>query len=109
MSARLPTGVVVGALLRRVNDTGGMGMVRAQGEAQAGGVLLIIGRAGEADRVLERGLGPDGTTALIESTPSDGDIESYWRRRRQRDPDLWIIELDSPESERFAAETIGVV
>jgi hypothetical protein len=34
------------------------------------------------------------------------DIAAYWRRRRERDPDLWVIELDIAEAERFAAETI---
>ncbi len=28
-------------------------------------------------------------------------------RRRQSDPDLWVIELDIADAERFAAETIG--
>jgi len=32
--------------------------------------------------------------------------ESYWQRRRARDPDLWVIELDIASPERFAAETI---
>ncbi|MBN9940404.1 DUF1491 family protein, partial [Listeria monocytogenes] len=31
----------------------------------------------------------------------------YWRRRRDRDPDLWVVELDIPSAERFAAETIA--
>jgi hypothetical protein len=35
-----------------------------------------------------------------------GDVGDYCRRRRARDPDLWVIELDSPEAERFTAETI---
>lgn len=110
MSGRLPTGVIVGALLRRVNDAGGMAMVRAKGDAQAGGVLVIAAERGGTPRLLERGLGPDGGSTLIESTPAGADaaaIESYWQRRRQRDPDLWVIELDIPGAERFAAETIG--
>lgn len=82
-----------------------MGAVLAKGDAQGGGVLVVIvGRDGPA-RIIERGLGPDGRTALIESTPA-GDIEDYWRRRRSRDPDLWVVGLDSPDGERFAAETI---
>jgi len=104
MSGRLPSGVVVSALLRRVNDAGGLGVVRARGDAQAGGILVVIG-----ERVVERGLGPDGVTALIETGPRDSaEVEGYWRRRRTRDPDLWVIELDIADAERFAAETILV-
>ena len=105
MSDRLPTHLLVSAVLRRVNDAGGFGAVLAKGDPQAGAILVVALDRGMA-RLLERGIGPDGEPGLIDSTPAD-DLDGYWRRRRQRDPDLWVIELDIPESERFAAETIG--
>lgn len=105
MDGRLPSGMLVSALLRRMNDSGGLGMVLAKGDAQAGGILVIIVEADRRERVLERGVGTDGRTALIESTPAN-DILSYWQRRRARDPDLWVIELDGAAAERFTAETI---
>lgn len=106
MSERLPTAIVVSALLRRVNDSGGMGAVLAKGDAQGGGVLAIVVDRDGPLRVFERGVGLDGRSALIESTPSDG-VDHYWRWRRSRDPDLWVVELDSPNVERFIAETIA--
>lgn len=105
MSDRLPTHLIVGALLRRVNDAGGIAMVRAKGDPQGGGILLLIENRSGPVRVLERTIGFDGATSLTRSTPSD-DADSYWRRRREHDPDLWVVELDIPEAERFAAETI---
>lgn len=107
MTGRLPSGVVVGALLRRVNDEGGMAMVRARGDAQAGAILVIADDSPAGPRVLERGLDSAGRSALIESLPAGADVESYWRRRRDRDPDLWVIELTTPSAERFAAETMA--
>lgn len=101
----LPSGILVSAVLRRVNDSGGLGVVLARGDAQAGAILLVISTDGEEYRVLERGIGPDGVAALIDSTPA-GDLTTYWRRRRDFDPDLWIIELTGAAAERFAAETI---
>ena len=110
MSTRLPSGVVVSALLRRVNDSGGLGMVLAKGDAQAGGILVVARENGENPRFLERGLGFDGTETLVESGPQDTQkeekIAEYWARRRRSDPDLWVIELDIASAERFAAETI---
>lgn len=110
MSARLPTGLIVSALLKRVNNAGGIGMVLAKGDAQAGGILVIIQHKDKDRRILERGLGPDGLTALIETGPRDAthplEFNDYWQRRRARDPDLWVIELDIAGAERFAAETI---
>lgn len=110
MSERLPTGLLVTALLARTNDSGGIGMVRAKGDSQ-GGAILVIATEGLRTRVLERGPGPTGRTILIETGPSDStgeSIDDYWKRRRARDPDLWVIELDSPNAERFAAETIAL-
>ena len=105
MSGRLPSGVLVSALLRRVNDAGGFGAVMAKGDAQGGAILVIAVDKGAPPRLLERGLGPDGRTAMIDSTPAE-DPDGYWRRRRARDPDLWVVEVDIAAAERFAAETI---
>lgn len=105
MTDRLPTHLIVGALLRRVNDAGGIAMVRARGEPQGGAILLLIEDRHGPTRVLERRIDFDGTATLAESVPTDG-AEAYWRRRREYDPDLWVIELDIAEAERFAAETI---
>ena len=105
MSGRLPSGVVVSALLRRVNDAGGFGAVLAKGDAQGGAILVVAIDRGALPRLLERGIGADGRTALIDSTPTE-DLDGYWRRRRSSDPDLWVIEVDVAAAERFAAETI---
>ncbi|RYE01180.1 MAG: DUF1491 family protein [Sphingomonadales bacterium] len=67
---------------------------------------------GANPRFFERGLGPGGEPALIPSGPSvlnsDREATDYWHRRRTRDSDLWVIELDIPSAERFAAETMGI-
>lgn len=110
MSGRLPSALIASALIRRVHDAGGFAAVLARGDPQGGALLLVApDRAGGA-RLFERGLGPAGEPAAIDSTPKDAGAESvdaYWRRRRDRDPDLWVIELDVPDAERFAAETLG--
>lgn len=107
MTGRLPTQVLVSAMLRRVNDAGGFGAVLAKGDPQAGAVLVVALERDGSARLWERGIGRDGHPGLIDSTPAD-DLVGYWRRRRQRDPDLWVIELDIADAQRFAAETIGV-
>lgn len=110
MNAALPTHILVSALLKRVNDAGGMGMVRARGDAGAGSILLILNGGGGPGRLVERAIGPLGAPSLVAAGPPDSSDaaarEAYWRRRRERDPDLWVIELDIASAERFAAETI---
>lgn len=108
MSARLASGALVNALVRRANLEGGFATVLARGDDTAGALLVIAQDRGEDPRAYERGIGPDGDTILIAVGPQ-GDpaaLTEYWQRRRSRDPDLWVIELDIPSAERFAAETI---
>ncbi len=110
MSARLASGLIVNALIRRVNAAGGSAMVLAKGDAEAGAILILTLERGENPRFFERGIGPDGEPALLRSGPLEFDdpdaVSDYWQRRRSRDPDLWVVELDIAAAERFAAETI---
>ena len=111
MTDRLPTHLAVGALLRRVNDAGGLGMVLARGDPDAGMVLIVAAERGGNYRLIERGITADGESALLPTGPSQADaqaITDYWQRRRRDDPDLWVIELDIAQAERLAAETIGI-
>ncbi len=109
--ARLASGLLVNALVRRVNAAGGSAMVLAKGEAEAGAILVLAVERGGDPRFFERGIGPDGAPALVRSGPTEMADESavsdYWQRRRSRDPDLWVIELDIAGAERFAAETLA--
>jgi len=110
MSDRLPVRLLVTALLRRVNDAGGMAMVLARGDADGGAILLIMSERGAGGRAFERGLRERGDPPLVPVGPAHADAEAladYWQRRRAHDPDLWVIELDIAQAERFAAETIG--
>ena len=110
MTGRLPSALLVSALLRRVNDSGGFGVVRARGESAGGAIMVIVTENGSNAKVLERGLGADGRIGLISWVPLQVDdheqVDNYWQRRRRNDPDLWVIELDTPFGERFAAETM---
>jgi hypothetical protein len=103
--------MLVGAMLRRVNDAGGIGTVLVRGDDQAGAILVITLDKGANPRAWECGIGPSGAVGLIRVGPqvadNEAEIHDYWRRRRARDPDLWVIELDIAQAERFAAETMS--
>lgn len=83
-------------------------MILARGDAMGGAVLAIAQLPGAAARVLERGLGGDGLIATGPVNADDSAILDYWRRRRARDPDLWVVEVIVADAERFVAETIAV-
>ena len=108
MSARLSSSVLVGALLRRTAAHGGFAAVLAKGDASAGSILIILAERGQRMRVLERLLQPDGRylwqDTSAQAVGSEAEIERIIERRRKYDPDLWVVELDIPSAERFAAE-----
>jgi hypothetical protein len=112
MMARLTSTMLVSALVRGADQRGGSAMVLAKGDATAGGILLLTYYKGADPRFFERGLGPEGVPALIRTGPQDiGDeaaVTDYWRRRRSFDGDLWVVELDIADAERFAAEMMNL-
>jgi hypothetical protein len=108
---RLTSATLVSALLRRVSAEGGNAVVVARGDATAGSILLICLEKGARTALRERILGGDGRYRWAAVGPDaaadEADVASWLARRRSRDPDLWIVELDIPNAERFAAETSG--
>jgi hypothetical protein len=108
VSARLATGALVNALVRRASQAGGFATILAKGDATAGAVLIVAQDRGENPRLWERGIGPSGDVELIPVGPQDDEraVTDYWMKRRRNDPDLWVVELDIAQAERFAAETI---
>ena len=108
MTARLTSAMLVSAMVRRVGQAGGNAAVIAKGDADAGSILLICMEKGMTQSLRERVLGMDGGYVWTAVGPDDDAARDDWlTRRRARDPDLWIVELDIADAERFAAETTG--
>lgn len=107
MTPRLTSATLVSALVRRVAAEGGNAAVLAKGDPSAGAVLLICAEKGVVSSVLERLLGIDGGYRWQPVGNSESGYGDYLDRRRSRDPDLWLVELDIANAERFAAETTG--
>lgn len=110
MTSRLPSDMLVTALIRRVEIEGGHAMVLARGDRGGGSILLACAERGRIEKLLERTLDMNGnyvwTPCGPQNPPEVQDFQEYLDRRRARDPDLWIVELDIAQAERFAAETI---
>ena len=108
MEPRLAASVLVTALMRRAESEGGFATVLAKGDATAGSMLVILNEKGRKQRILERILQAQGTyrwqDIAGDGVDTEAEISEFMRRRRGFDPDLWLIELDVPSAERFAAE-----
>lgn len=105
MSERLPAHLEVGALLRSVQAAGGFATVLARGERDAGTLLVICCERGAGSIAYERMPQPDNSRKWTEVRKQDPenkqDFSDYCERRKRQDSDLWIVELDVPNGERF--------
>ena len=105
MDARLPAHIEVSALIRQVEAEGGFGMVIKKGEREAGTILVLLAENGQNPRLYERMPQVDGTRSWYCSKKQDNEnkeeFSSYLERRKSQDPDVWILELDIANGERF--------
>lgn len=113
MDTRLPAHLEVSGLIRAVDAAGGFATVIARGERDAGTLLVVCCEKGAQAAAYERMPQPDGTRAWIVSKRQDAENpQEFWDycdRRKRQDSDLWIVELDVPNGERFIASmgTLG--
>ena len=94
------------ALLRRVSAAGDFATVLRRGDDVSGAVILIHRRRDGDVTALARSLSAGGSYAWTEAARGDA-VDGYVARQSAFDPDLWVIELDTPDLARFVAETIG--
>lgn len=106
--ARLPAHLEVAALIRAAETLGGFGTVIVKGERDAGVILVLTMERGGNARLWERMPRLDGQRIFAvvkeETTENKGEFGDYLARRRARDADLWLVELDVPNAERLVAE-----
>ena len=107
---RLDTQLLVSALLRRVESAGGFATVIHKGDRMSGIILVQLLERGHFHTLLERMTDLDGRQKMVPCGPKndvqDIDIINYISRRKAVDPDLWLVELDIADGERFADETL---
>ncbi len=109
--AELKTEFWASALIRRAQIGGAFAAVARKGDTDAGAVLvkvaLMDGRArlyapardGEGERVwLNLSAGELGE--------QERDVDAYVRRRAERDPDLWVVEIEDKHGRHFLEERV---
>jgi hypothetical protein len=107
VTARLPAHLEVSGLIRLVQANSGTAMVLAKGERDAGTVLVVTICRGENAQLFERMPQLDGSRSFVRTKSQDtekhNEFSEYLTRRSAQDPDLWIIEVDIEDPERFIA------
>ena len=107
MSERLPAHLEIASLIRLAESNGGSAMVLHKGERDAGTVLVVTMNRGQDARLFERMPQLDGNRNFVATRSQDTEKPSeffeYLTRRQNQDPDIWVLEVDIADPERFIA------
>jgi len=80
-----------------------------KGDPERGSLLLFVSSRGVHIAAFERVLNVDGSYRWQRAGPaesaSSAEIADFLARRARFDDDLWAVELDIADAERFIAET----
>ena len=103
MEARLKTSIQVMALIRRC-DLAAIGVaVTARGDPDAGAILIKLCARDTGATVLSQTRRADGTLGWMRATGvaavAESEADAYIARQRQRDPDLWVVEIETAAPE----------
>ena len=97
---RLKAGLWVKMALRIADTEGRPGVVLRRGDADSGGVLVVL-RGREGLTVLSQVRTADGAAAWMRGTgaaPVDqAAADAYVARQARFDPDVWVLEFDAPD------------
>ena len=99
--ARLKTELRVSALIRRAQGAGAFAAVLRRGDVDAGALWVVVRQGRDLFRYTEQ-MGFSGTREWYQDGPFDeDDLRLKTNKAVDRDPDLWIIEIEDTQGRAF--------
>lgn len=99
--ARIPISIWIDAHLRRLNEIGRGYYILNKGAFAAGTVLVKINLLDGFSHILTQIRDMDGNLGWMNATKeervAETDADAYIRRAVDRDPDIWVIEVEDRE------------
>ena len=105
----LPTDLWVQALIRRAHMGGAYATVVRRGDAKAGAVLVkAFDSRDRSVRLYAEAVRGDGERVWMEPLGAQDEtaLDAYAERSAQRDPDLWVVEVEDNQGRHFLTETV---
>ncbi len=110
MEARLKTRLMVQAAIRLCGIYAIPIVVARRGDEDSGAILLKLDRRKHGFQVLAQARGSSGELAWLRATGADpvdeATANAYIARQVDRDPDLWVVEIEDPEARPIFGGTI---
>lgn len=98
--ARVKAGLWVSMALRMGNGSGRYGAVLRKGDPDSGGILVVL-RGPRGLSVLSQMRTAEGEAAWMRATGPDPvaqeAADAYVERQTRFDPDIWVLEFESPD------------
>jgi len=111
MENRLPAHLEVSGLLRTAQANGDFGMVLHKGERDSGTILIVMLDNQGLGVLFERMPQLDGsrkwTQVKVQVPDNKSEFEDYLDRRKDQDPDVWIVELTIAKAEQFIRDNLS--
>jgi hypothetical protein len=96
----LPASTLVPALVRQVQGAGGFATVLRKG-SQWGAALILVHRDGATVAAYEKVPTLDGKPSWRRAAEGSETVDTFLDRQARFDPDLWVVELDIADFQRF--------
>lgn len=111
MMERLPTKVWVDALVRRAQVAGAAAFVLQSGDEERGDVLVKVARLDGTAAVYTPTMNLDGDRIFLDLIvqgigPDEAGVDTYVRKARDRDRDLWVVEIEDRDGHHFLTEPV---
>jgi len=108
METRVKAEFWVKALIRRCETAGAFAAVVHKGDETAGSMILKISTLDGQAKAFVPGYAVDGHRVWRSQPQTDpvaeAQVDAYIARAVERDPDLWVVEIEDREGRHFLGE-----
>ena len=111
MMERLPSRLWVEALVRRAEVAGASGFIVQRGDDARGDILVKVARLDGTAAVYTPSMDMEGDRIFLNLAaqgigPEERQVDEYVARARQRDSDLWVVEIEDRQGRHFLTERV---